>query len=88
MRIKNVGRSTIIFNGGSLEPNMVAVFQGNAEKLGATLLRIYPNKLIDLDNIKKEDVIDVVIDEPKVEEPKVEEPKVAKPKAKKGKSKK
>lgn len=78
MRIKNVGRSTIIFNGGSLEPNMVAVFQGNAERLGATLLRVYPNKLIDLDNIKKEDVIDVVIDEPKVEAPK----------AKKGKSKK
>lgn len=83
MRIKNVGRSTIIFNGGSLEPNMVAVFQGNAEKLGATLLRVYPEKLIDLDNIKKEDVIDVVIDEPKAEEHKVE-----KPKAKKGKSKK
>lgn len=83
MRIKNVGRSTIIFNGGSLEPNMVAVFQGNAEKLGATLLRVYPSKLIDLDNIKKEDVIDVVIDEPKAEEPKIE-----KPKAKKGKSKK
>lgn len=88
MRIKNVGRSTIIFNGGSLEAGKVAVFQGSAEKIGATLLRVYPSKLIDLDNIKKEDVIDVVIDKPKVEEPKVEEPKVTKSKAKKGKSKK
>lgn len=78
MRIKNVGRSTIIFNGGSLEAGKVAVFQGSAEKIGATLLRVYPSKLIDLDNIKKEDVIDVVIDEPEVKAPK----------SKKGKSKK
>lgn len=69
MRIKNVGRSTIIFNGGSLEAGKVAVFQGNAEKLGATLLRVYPEKLIDLDNIKQEDIVDVVIESPK-EEPK------------------
>ena len=80
MRIKNVGRSTIIFNGGSLEAGKVAVFQGATEKLGATLLRIYPDKLIDLDNIKKEDVIDVVVEEA----PKAEKPKAAK----KGKSKK
>ena len=62
MRIKNVGRSTIIFNGGSLEAGKVAVFNGDAEKIGVVLLRIYPNKLIDLDNIKQEDVIDVVVE--------------------------
>lgn len=84
MRIKNVGRSTIIFNGGSLEPNKVAVFQGSSEKLGATLLRVYPDKLIDLDNIKKEDIVDVVIAEPEVEETKVVKAKTTK----KGKSKK
>lgn len=81
MRIKNVGRSTIIFNGGSLDAGKVAVFQGAAEKLGATLLRLYPNKLINLDNIKKEDVIDVVIAE---KAPKEEASKTAR----KGKSKK
>ena len=32
MRIKNVGRSTIIFNGGSLEAGKVAVFKDEAEK--------------------------------------------------------
>lgn len=65
MRIKNVGRSTIIFNGGSLEAGKVAVFKDAAEDIGAKLLATYPDKLLDLDNIKKEDVIDVVI-EPKV----------------------
>lgn len=66
MRIKNVGRSTIIFNGGSLDAGKVAIFQGEAEKIGATLLKVYPDRLIDLDNIKQEDVIDVVIESPKV----------------------
>lgn len=61
MRIKNVGRSTIIFNGGSLDAGKIANFQGEAEKIGATLLRVYPDRLIDLDNIKKEDVVDVVV---------------------------
>ena len=70
MRIKNVGRSTIIFNGGSLEAGKVAVFQGEAEKIGATLLRLYPEKLTDLDNVKKEDIVDVVIEAPKKVEPK------------------
>lgn len=78
MRIKNVGRSTIIFNGGSLEAGKVAVFKDEAEKIGKVLLKVYPNKLIDLDNIKKEDVIDVVIGETK-EEPKA----VSKKKSKK-----
>ena len=64
MRIKNVGRSTIIFNGGSLEAGKVAVFKDDAEEIGSALLRVYPDKLIDLDNIKKEDVVDVVV-EPK-----------------------
>ena len=84
MRIKNVGRSTIIFNGGSLEVGKVAIFQGEAEKIGEVLLKVYPEKLIDLDNIKKEDVVDVVIAEPKAEAPKEDKPKAAK----KGKSKK
>lgn len=70
MRIKNVGRSTIIFNGGSLDAGKVAIFQGESEKLGATLLRVYPEKLIDLDNIKQEDIVDVVVEAPKGEAPK------------------
>lgn len=70
MRIKNVGRSTIIFNGGSLEAGKVAVFKDEAEKIGKILLRVYPDKLMDLDNIKKEDIVDVVIGETKEEEPK------------------
>lgn len=67
MRIKNVGRSTIIFNGGSLEAGKVAVFKDEAEKIGKVLLKVYPDKLMDLDNIKKEDIVDVVIGEPKAE---------------------
>ena len=85
MRIKNVGRSTIIFKGGSLEVGKIAVFQGEAEKIGESLLKVYPDKLIDLDNIKQEDVIDVVIEAPKVE-PKTEvkaTKKVVKKKSKK-----
>jgi hypothetical protein len=61
MRIKNVGRSTIIFNGGSLEAGKVAVFNDDAEKIGAALLKAYPSKLMDLDNIKQEDIVDVVV---------------------------
>ena len=64
MRIKNVGRSTIIFNGGSLEAGKVAVFNGDAEKVGAALLKAYPSKLMDLDNIKQEDIVDVVVEAP------------------------
>lgn len=63
MRIKNVGRSTIIFNGGSLEAGKVAVFNGEAEKIGSALLKAYPNKLMDLDNVKQEDIVDVVVEE-------------------------
>lgn len=71
MRIKNVGRSTIIFNGGSLEVGKVAVFKDDAEKLGATLLKVYPDKLIDLDNVKQEDIVDVVIEAPEEKPAKV-----------------
>lgn len=67
MRIKNVGRSTIIFNGGSLEAGKVAVFNGEAEKIGSALLKAYPNKLMDLDNVKQEDIVDVVVEEKAVE---------------------
>lgn len=61
MRIKNVGRSTIIFNGGSLEAGKVAIFEGDAESIGVSLLKAYPERFIDLDNIKKEDIVDVVV---------------------------
>ena len=56
MRIKNVGRSTIIFNGGSLEAGKVAVFNGDAEKIGAALLKAY--------------IVDVVVESPVKAEPK------------------
>ena len=67
MRIKNVGRSTIIFNGGFLQAGKVAVFKDDAEKIGSALLKAYPDRLLDLDNIKQEDIIDVVVDEVKKE---------------------
>lgn len=63
MRIKNVGKCTIIFKGGVLNPGKVAVFNGSAEKIGESLLRAYPNNLEDLDCVKKEDIIDVVVEE-------------------------
>lgn len=81
MRIKNVGKCKIIFNGGSLDAGQVAVFSGSAEKIGAALLTAYPNNLLDLDNIKQEEIVEVVVDEP------AEEPKEA-PVAQKKKSKK
>jgi hypothetical protein len=71
MRIKNVGKCKIIFNGGSLDAGQVAVFSGSAEKIGVALLIAYPNNLLDLDNIKQEEIVEVVIDEP-AEEPKEE----------------
>lgn len=87
MRIKNVGKCTIVFKGGQLLAGKVAVFKGvEAESIGRALLKTYPRNLEDLDRIKKEDIVDVEFG---TEEPK-EEPKakpVAKPKAK-SKSKK
>lgn len=81
MRIKNVGKCTIVFKGGELVAGKVAVFKGAAEKIGEALLRAYPRNLEDLDGIKKEDIIDVEFGESeKTEEPK-EEPK-AMPKVK------
>ena len=81
MRIKNVGKCTIVFKGGELVAGKVAVFKGAAEKIGEALLRAYPRNLEDLDGIKKEDIIDVEFGEAeKTEEPK-EESKAA-PKAK------
>ena len=75
MRIKNVGKCTIVFKGGELVAGKVAVFKGAAEKIGEALLRAYPRNLEDLDGIKKEDIIDVEFGEAeKTEEPK-EEPK-------------
>lgn len=65
MRIKNVGKCKIIFNGGSLDAGQVAVFSGNAEKIGIALLKAYPNNLLDLDNIKQEEIVEVVIEESK-----------------------
>ena len=90
MRIKNVGKCTIVFKGGELVAGKVAVFKGAAEKIGEALLRAYPRNLEDLDGIKKEDIIDVEFGESeKTEEPK-EEPKAmpeAKPAAKSRKKK-
>ncbi len=84
MRIKNVGKCKFVFKGGSLEAGQVAVFKGAAEEIGKALLRAYPKNLSDLDNIKKEDIVDVVFEE----EPKVEGPKAtAKPVAKKANKK-
>jgi hypothetical protein len=57
MKIKNDGRCKIVFDGGELAPKQVAVFKGEAEKLGAKLLSRY-SFLVDLDNLK-EDVIEV-----------------------------
>lgn len=76
MRIKNVGKCKIIFNGGSLDAGQVAVFSGSAEKIGAALLIAYPNNLLDLDNIKQEEIVEVVINE-SAEEPKEKAPKAA-----------
>lgn len=90
MRIKNVGKCTIVFKGGKLVAGKVAVFKGAAEKIGEALLRAYPRNLEDLDGIRKEDIIDVEFGESeKTEEPK-EEPKAmpeAKPAAKSRKKK-
>lgn len=86
MRIKNVGKCTIVFKGGELLAGKVAVFKGAAEVIGNALLKAYPRNLEDLDRIKKEDIIDVEIGdaEPKVA-PKVKP--VAKPKSKSKKKK-
>lgn len=67
MRIKNIGKCTIIFKGGSLEAGKVGVFNNGTEKLGAALLKAYPNNLLDLDNIKKEEVVEVVFEGEKEE---------------------
>lgn len=61
MRIKNVGKCLIVFNGGSLPVGKVADFRGDAEKIGAALLKAYPDKLLDLDHVTKEDVVPVVV---------------------------
>lgn len=61
MRIKNVGKCLIIFNGGSLPVGMVADFQGEAEKIGLSLLRAYPNNLLNLDEIKEDEIVPVVV---------------------------
>ena len=68
MRIKNVGQCTIIFKGGILEAGKVAVFKGDSEKIGAALLKAYPRNLSNLDEIKPEEVVNVVIEAPKAEE--------------------
>lgn len=72
MRIKNVGKCTIVFKGGQLSAGKVAVFRGASEKIGSALLKAYPRNLEDLDKIKQEDIIDVVLGDTQVEEPKEE----------------
>lgn len=81
MRIKNVGKCLIVFNGGSLPVGKVADFRGDAEKIGVALLKAYPDKLLDLDHITKEDVVPVVIG--KAEEPETPKKVVAKKTTKK-----
>lgn len=61
MRLKNIGKCTIVFDGGVLEPNMVAVFDNGSEELGAALLKAYPNNLYDLDEVKKESLVTVTV---------------------------
>lgn len=81
MRIKNVGKCLIIFNGGSLPVGKVADFKGSAEKIGASLLKAYPNRLLNLDETKEEDVVSIEV-APEVEE-EVEAEVEATPKVKK-----
>lgn len=61
MRIKNVGKCLIIFNGGSLPVGKVADFKGSAEKIGASLLKAYPNRLLNLDETKEEDIVSIEV---------------------------
>ena len=69
MRIKNVGKCTIIFKCGILEAGKVAVLKGDSEKIGLALLRAYPRNLSNLDEIKPEEVVNVVVEAPKAEKP-------------------
>lgn len=78
MRIKNVGKCLIIFNGGSLPVGKVADFKGEAEKIGLSLLRAYPNNLLNLDEVNEEEVVSVEVkteEQPKVAEEKKAEMK-------------
>lgn len=75
MKIRNDGKCKITFNGGTLAPQEVAVFKGDAEKIGKALLESY-KFLIDLDNLE-EKVIEVKTIEAVAEKPK-EEPKAPK----------
>ena len=67
MKIRNDGKSTIVFNGGQLEPKAVALFKGDAEKIGAILLSRYPF-LTDLDNLPEVEVVEITSPEPEKEE--------------------
>lgn len=88
MRIKNIGKCLIVFNGGSLPVGKVADFKGDAEKIGNSLLKAYPDRLLDLDHIKEEEIVSVEVESPKEEsvseEPKINEVKKSK-KSKKSK---
>ena len=66
MRIKNVGKCLIIFNGGSLPVGSVANFKGEAEKVGLALLKAYPKNLLNLDEDKPEETVTITV-EPKAE---------------------
>ena len=66
MRIKNVGKCLIIFNGGSLPVGSVANFKGEAEKVGLALLKAYPKNLLNLDEDKPEETVKITV-EPKAE---------------------
>lgn len=55
MRIKNVGKARIIFNGGFIAPGKVVELED--EKLGEILVKAYPSKLENLDNVEVSTVV-------------------------------
>ena len=81
MRIKNEGKRTFCFNGGSIAPREVVDLKDEA--IAKALLKCYPNELISLDELKArvveapDRVIEEVKEEKKeevVEDVAVEEP--------------
>lgn len=69
MRIKNVGGCLIIFEGGALPVGMVADFKGEAKEVGRKLLKAYPDRLLNLDDIKEEEVVSIEISSTDKEKP-------------------
>lgn len=92
MRIKNEGKRTFCFNGGSIAPHEVVDLKDEA--VCRALLKCYPNELISLDELKARvveapaRVIEEVKEEKKVEDVPAEVPAEAEtPKRKTSKKK-